>query len=106
MVNFHFLVVVVSSNGPRTSCPSERFLAAQIIGAKDTCELSTMKIAQSTALIKVIVNTGQHDLSRENVCADFIPGNFLISRVRREASQPQTSTKVSALGPSPSLFNY
>ncbi len=26
------------------------------------------------------VNTGQHDLSRENVCADFIPRNFLIWR--------------------------
>jgi hypothetical protein len=42
MASSHFLFVVVSSkNGWPTSSPSERFLAAQIVGAKDARELFT-----------------------------------------------------------------
>jgi hypothetical protein len=41
MVNFRLLFVVDGSNGPRISSHGERFLATQIIGTKDTYEVST-----------------------------------------------------------------
>jgi hypothetical protein len=63
-----------------------------------------------------IVNTGQHDLSRENVCADFCPPNnfdftqiFLVkisTRViaRCKASERQTSMKIPRKNPTSSII--
>jgi hypothetical protein len=65
-----------------------------------------------------MVNTGQHDLSRENVCADFIPRNFLIwrgftsnalprwFRVMRSfaASDIDEKSTYRYVGPSPSII--
>ena len=41
MVNRQFLFVGVGSDGRRISCLSDIFLATQVIGTRDTYELST-----------------------------------------------------------------